>query len=144
MTISDSIIVEVPVVSIVVDEQVTELLFSQMGVQGIPGPQGITPMFTRQNEISPVVGLTRFYFDTPKTISQVRASLGIVATGSPVVIDVLVNGVSIGTTSIPANQNTATHATSTLVGSGDYVTISILSVGSTFSGSDLTVVLTIA
>lgn len=90
-----------------------------------------------------MTGLSRFYFDSSRTISQVRASLGTPATGSPVVIDTLINGVSIGTTSVPAGANTATTALSTAVSAGDYATISILSVGSTYSGGDLTVTLTI-
>jgi hypothetical protein len=113
------------------------------GPQGSTGPAGNVPIFTRQNEISPVVGLTRYYFDGPATINQIRASVGIPSQGSSVVVDTLVNGVSIGTTTIAANSNTATRTLSRAVVANDYVTVSILSVGSAYSGSDLTLVLTI-
>lgn len=140
---TENITVTQVVSNIVVQPAQSSVIVATAGVQGPTGAPGVVPVFSRQNEISPLVSKTRFYFDSSRTISQVRASLGTPATGSPAVIDTLINGVSIGTTSIPANANTATTALSKAVSAGDYATISILSVGSTYSGGDLTVTLTI-
>jgi hypothetical protein len=131
--------------SIVVD--VTPNVFtvetSTTGPQGAKGNDGLVPVFSRQNEISPVTGKGRFYFEGNRTITKIRASVGTPATGSSIVVDVLVNGSSIGTTTIPAGEYTATTTLSQAVTTGSYATVSILSVGSTYSGSDLTVVLTV-
>ena len=141
---SDPVVVVSPVQNVVVvQETVTAISISGTGAQGQTGAQGLTPIFTRQNDISPVVGNTRFYFDTTRIISQIRASVGTPATGSPIVVDTLINGVSIGTVTIPAGSNTAVLALSKTVYLNDYATVSILSVGSITAGSDLTLVLTI-
>lgn len=140
---TDQVIIYNQVTEVVVTEVGTQLVINEVGLQGETGLQGSTPIFTRQNEISPVVGLTRYYFEQDRVLASVRASLGIPSTGSPVVIDVLVNGVSIGTVTILAGQNTKLQSFGNLISANDYVTISILSVGSTVSGSDLTVVLVV-
>ena len=114
-----------------------------IGPTGAVGAQGLVPTFTRQGQINPLVGGVRFYFDSIRTIAQIRASVGTPSVGSPIVIDTFVNGISIGTTSIPAGTNTMTRALAQVVNSGDYATVSIVSVGSTIAGSDLTVTLTV-
>lgn len=128
---------------VVIQPTVPSISISGTGSQGPTGAQGLVPVFSRQNDISPVVGKSRFYFDSTRVISQIRASVGTPSTGSNVVVDTLVNGTSIGSVTIPAGQNTATLSVSKTVNANDYATVSILSVGSTTSGSDLTLVLTI-
>ena len=139
----DNITVTTTVQNVTVTNQQPSITVSSVGSQGPTGPAGLVPVFTRQNDISVVTGKARFYFDSTRIISQVRASLGTPATGSAAVIDTLINGTSIGTTSIPDGSNTATISISKTVNAGDYATISILSVGSTYAGGDLTVTLTI-
>ena len=139
----DHVTVTTTVQNITIATSQPTVTVASVGVQGLTGPAGLVPVFTRQNDISVVTGKARFYFDSTRIISQVRASLGTPATGSAAVIDTLVNGTSIGTTSIPAGSNTATISISKTVNASDYATISILSVGSTYSGGDLTVTLTI-
>lgn len=128
---------------IIVQPAVTNLAVTSPGPQGPTGSQGLVPIFSRQNTISPVVGNTRFYFDSTRVISQVRASLGTAPTGSGATFDTLVNGVSIGTVTIAAGQNTAIVALNRTVNLNDYVTVSILSVGSSTAGADLTLVITV-
>lgn len=128
---------------LIIQPVTTTVEITSPGPQGATGAQGLVPIFTRQNEISPLVGKGRFYFDTTRIISQIRASVGVVSVGSAVVVDTLINGASIGTVTIPAGQNTATISISRTVNLNDYATVSILSVGSTYSGADLTLVLTI-
>ena len=140
---NDVIVVQPVTTSVTVVEDTTNIEIASPGPQGSTGAPGLVPIFTRQNEISVVVGKTRFYFDSTRVISQLRASVGTPSTGSPIVVDTLINGVSMGTVSIPAGSNTATLATNKTVVANDYATVSILSVGSTVAGSDLTLVLTI-
>jgi len=129
--------------NIIVSPVVTNLSISSPGPQGPTGAQGLVPIFSRQNTISPVVGNTRFYFDGTRVISQIRASLGTPPTGSGATFDTLVNGVSIGTVTVAAGQNTAVLALNRTVNLNDYVTVSILSVGSSTAGADLTLVITV-
>lgn len=129
--------------TLVVTPQEATIVTSSSGPQGPTGAPGLVPIFSRQNDLSPVVGNTRFYFDSTRVISQVRASVGTAPTGSNVVVDTLINGVSMGAVTILAGTNTATLTTTKTVNANDYATVSILSVGSTTAGSDLTLVLTI-
>lgn len=129
--------------NIIVSPVVTNLSISSPGPQGPTGAQGLVPIFSRQNTISPVVGNTRFYFDGTRVISQIRASLGTPPTGSGATFDTLVNGVSIGTVTVAAGQNTAVLALNRTVNLNDYVTVSILSAGSSTAGADLTLVITV-
>lgn len=113
------------------------------GATGPVGSPGLVPVFTRQNALSVLTGLMRFYFEEPRIISNIRASVGVPSVGSAVVARVNMNGVSIGSISIAAGLYTSTLAISEAVDSGDYVTVDIVSVGSTYSGSDLSVILSI-
>lgn len=128
---------------IIVQPVVPNIVVTAPGPQGAQGTPGLVPIFTRQNEISPVVGLSRFYFDNPGTITQIRASVGIAPVGSGISVATYINGTSIGTVTIPAGAYTAVLQVSESVDNGDYATVSILSVGSQVAGSDLTLVLSI-
>ena len=128
---------------VIVQPVVPTVTINASGPVGATGSPGLVPIFTRQNFITPLTGNSRFYFDSTRVIGQVRASLGTPPTGSGAVIDTLINGTSMGTVTIPAGANTATITTSKTVNAGDYATVSILSVGSTNTGADLVVTLTI-
>lgn len=140
---TDNVTVTTVVQNVVVTQNPIALSIASIGMQGPTGAQGLVPFFTRQNDIGPIVGNTRFYFDTTRIISQVRASVGTPSVGSGIVINTLINGLSIATTTIPAGANTITTSLTQTVNAGDYATISIISVGSTTPGADLTVVLTV-
>lgn len=139
----DVVIVEVPTVELTVTVEEVVVEIAQLGAQGIRGADGLVPIFSRQNELSIVTGLTRFYFEQSGTISKIRASVGTPATGSSIDVGVYLNGGLIDTVSIPATQNTVVSSLSEPVVLGDYVTVSILAVGSTTAGTDLTVILTV-
>lgn len=92
-------------------------------------------------------GQGRIYIESSRTITLVRASVGTAPTGASLIVDVLKNGTSIYNVT-PANRPTITTGTFTALGgtpdtttfvSGDYITVSVVQVGSTVSGSDLTV-----
>lgn len=103
----------------------------------------VNPVFSYTGTLTTYVGLSRYYFDSSKTISQIRASVGTAPTGANLIVTVYKNGTSIGTTSITAGSFTGTSTPGTSVASGDYVTVSITQVGSTVAGTDLTVSLTV-
>ena len=115
----------------------------QRGATGPAGPKGILPVFTFQGPVSPYVGNTRLYFEEAHSIIGGRVTLGTASTGSPVVVAFYITGTLLGTVSVPAGQNTATISTSKQVISGDYATVSILSVGSTQPGFDLVATLNV-
>lgn len=131
------------IVETVTQPEASVVVANEQGPQGAQGPAGLVPVFTRQNELSVVTGKTRFYFENAGTITKIRASVGGVSSGSGVSVGTFVNGVSIGTVTIPAGSNTATLAVSKAVVAGDYATVSILSVGSSSPGTDLTLILTV-
>jgi hypothetical protein len=115
-----------------------------VGVQGPVGPVGATNVvYTQQGTLSVITGLTRFYFDSPKTISKIRASVGTAPTGSAIIVRLFKNGISVADTTINANSFTGTSTPFISVVSDDYVTISVTQVGAMIAGSDLTVSLTL-
>lgn len=92
-------------------------------------------------------GQGRVYIKSSRTITRVRASVGTAPTGASLIVDVLKNGTSIysGT---PANRPTIAAGSYTALGgtpttttfvSGDYITVSVVQIGSGVAGSDLTV-----
>lgn len=116
------------------------------GPQGVPGT---TPIYSRVSQLAPLQGKSRFYFEQGCVIGKVRAAVGTAPTGSPVVIDVNVNGSSIYADqeqrpSIAAGAYTAVSTPGFAVSAGDYITVDIDSVGTTNPGADLTVTVSIA
>lgn len=110
-----------------------------VGATGATGATEIITVYTVQREIYPLVGQSRIYFEAGRTIYKIRASLGTPPTGSAAVITAYVNGSSIGSISIAAGSHTSALTVSVAVQEGDYLTVSVISVGATTPGSDLTV-----
>lgn len=94
-------------------------------------------------------GTFRLYNDmgTSWTITGVRASVGTAPTGASIIVDVNKNGTTVFTTqanrpTIAIAGNTSGNVTNmdvTAVAAGEYLTVDISQVGSTITGSDLTV-----
>jgi hypothetical protein len=108
--------------------------------------------FSYTGTVAVLTSSARFYNDTggTRSITSVRASVGTAPTGAAMNIDVRKNGTSASNTiftgssiSIPSASFTSGASTSFNSGSslaiGDYLTVAISQVGSTVSGSDLTV-----
>lgn len=98
--------------------------------------------FTYSGTLRPHVGTGRLYLEGPYSLSNIRLSVG-EAADQPVIVDVRKNGASIYSSppSIPSGQVTALANSGIVQGSfskGDYLTIDILQVGFTQTGSDLT------
>jgi hypothetical protein len=99
-----------------------------------------------QGTLSLTTGTQRFYVERSGIISYIRATIGTPSSGSPVVVDVLKNGVSVLSTplSIPAGEYSLKGilADSQLsVSAGDYFTVNVTGVGSVTTGANLTVTL---
>lgn len=100
--------------------------------------------FSSTGTLATKTGGTRYYYEQPTTIQQVRASVGTAPGGASIIIDVRKNGASIFSLSPKptiisgANTATATPDTASLT-AGDYLTVDITQVGLTTPGADLTV-----
>jgi hypothetical protein len=93
----------------------------------------------------------RLYVPFACTITNVAASVGTDPTGASVVVDVLKNGTTLWGTN-PGNRPTITATNfadltntpdTTAISAGDYLTLTVASVGSTVAGADLNVVITV-
>ena len=134
-------------VEIAVTEQVVEIEVGTSGPQGAGGPQGpagpAIPVFSASGDLVEVTGLHRFYVEAAATLSIVRASVGVPPTGSVAVIAYRLNGTKLGEVTIADGDFTAVDNTAVVVAAGDFFTVDIEQVGSTFAGADLTVALTL-
>jgi hypothetical protein len=109
----------------------------------------VIPPFSYTGGLAVYTGDYRWYNDTGRTLTfgTIRASVGVAPTGASVIVDVLANGSTIFTTTghrptIAAGTNTAVNSAApdvTTLANGSYLTVSIVQVGSTVAGSDLTV-----
>jgi hypothetical protein len=114
---------------------------------GARGPAGESLIvYSRDDDLSAGdAGVKRYRFPFPAMIMGVSAAVNTPPEGADVVIDVLKNGVSILNASklhISAGTNEAAELTTLVtqaVTTGDYLTVNIVSVGSTVRGADLTV-----
>jgi hypothetical protein len=117
------------------------------GPTGNTGSYGLNPIFSRQGSLSIVTGTQRFYVERAGTITAVRATVGTPCQGiNPILIDVLINGVSALNAPIALLANSYTALASLAQVSvlpGDYFTVNILQVGSVTAGANLTVTLVI-
>lgn len=119
------------------------------GAQGPRGYTGTQPVFSRPGLLAPMDGDTTFPVERAGTIVFARAYVKNPPVGAPVVVDIKRNGTSIFATN--ADKPTVLPGTNTDLGTpsvtalspGDYIDVSIDSVGTTYPGSGLTVSVTI-
>lgn len=139
--------VTAPTTEVTVEEYPIEIAVGTSGPQGSAGPQGpagpAIPVFSASGDLVPKVGLHRFYVEAAATLSIVRASVGVPPSGSGAVIAYLLNGTKLGEVTIADGDFTAVDNTAVAVAAGDFFTVDIEQVGSTFAGADLTVALTL-
>ena len=124
---------------------------SPSGLSWRPAPvkSPVTLPYSHFGSLAVLEGQFRLYNDSGSnwTITSVRATVGLAPQGSPIIIDVNVDGVSIFTTqsnrpTIAEDEYTSGSVTtidSSQVATGGYVTIDIDQIGSTVPGSNLTV-----
>lgn len=126
------------------------------GSRGLTGATGATgtgitvQTFTHPGTLSVYTGKSRFYCPIGFEIGAILVSVGTPPVGSALKVDVNRNGTTIFTTQ--ANRPTITAGAYTdlsntpdvgTVSAGDYITVDIDEVGSSFAGSDLTVVISL-
>ncbi|HEY7822992.1 MAG TPA: right-handed parallel beta-helix repeat-containing protein, partial [Acidimicrobiia bacterium] len=113
-------------------------------------PQAVT--FASQPSTELTVGSGSFRFVAPRagTIVAVRASCGDAPTGADVIVDVNLNGSTIFSTQSNrptvadgTNNGAETTPNTTAVVGGDWLTVDVDQIGSTYGGADLTVTLEI-
>jgi hypothetical protein len=101
----------------------------------------------RAGTLTATAGTARLYVPFACTITNVAASVGTAPTGASVVVDVLKGGVTLWGTN-PGNRPTilATEFAdltntpdTTAIAAGDYLTLTVASVGATVTGADLNV-----
>jgi hypothetical protein len=142
------------VVELSVTENVVEVDVSEYVVEiSSPGPQGPrgylreTAPFTYMGTLSIYTGLGRWVFTDPGIITSVQLSVQTEPLGSDVVVDVNLNGVTMFPVQstrpkIVAGQHSSAAAyVSVPVVPGDYVTVDIDAVGSTYAGGTLVAIL---
>lgn len=105
------------------------------------------PSFGYTGPLVVYTGQARYYFDYPVSYVSGRASVGTAPAGAGVVVDVRKNGTSIFPTtgnrpviSIGTNSGVSGPADTPAFAAGDYMTVDIVSIGTTTSGADLTFV----
>jgi hypothetical protein len=134
-----------------VDEQTVILETGSKGPAGEAGADGIgytVQTFTAPGTLSIYTGKQRWYAPANFEILNVTVSCGTAPTGSSIVVDINNNGASIYTNpanrpNIFENNNYAffTAPDNKLLDQGEYLTVDIDQVGTTFAGTDLVVVL---
>lgn len=111
----------------------------------------VVATFSYGGPLQVAVGTFRWYNDTGRTltINSVRASVGTAPTGAAVLVDVDVDGTTIygtqanrPTIAVSTNTDVAGAASTTTIAAGHYLTVDIDQIGSTVTGSDLVVSVT--
>lgn len=122
-----------------------EILFHNVAVSA-PGYYIVYLPYTLQGLLSTSEGDLRLYVEDDMVIDTVRASVGTSPTGSPVVVDILRNGVDSVFTDIshaptiaPGDNTSVVLPDNVVAAAGDFFTMSVLSVGSDTPGTGLTV-----
>jgi len=110
---------------------------TEVGMQGIPGPAHETYQFTMQDQIETAVGTQFIPFDTSASLLSLQAVVSVPPVGQNVVVDVLINGVSIWANpadrlTITAGQDESPVATTFDTDSfvaGDRLSVDVVQVG---------------
>jgi hypothetical protein len=108
---------------------------------GAPGPAGMgLPTFVHGGLLEILSGTGKIYNDTGRmvTISALRVSVEIPATGSSIVVDWKIDGVVFATLTLGVGLDTAVVTTSVTWSPGSYLSVDITQVGSTYAGDSLT------
>lgn len=117
-------------------------------IKGIPGTNGISPneyIYSFSGTLSARTGKLKKYINNAHTITKIVCMLYTAPTGSSIKLDILKNGISHAILSseieIPIGQTdlTITSIDSPSLSAGDYLTLDIKQVGSTVSGTDLSI-----
>ncbi|MEN9793035.1 MAG: hypothetical protein RL330_1113 [Actinomycetota bacterium] len=122
----------------VLDPAVPRVTVAAGGLQGPYGP-GLPMIFGFSGPLSPRTGRHKYPFYFATTLTGVTVTLNEAPVGAPVVLAILVNGVEEETVTIPDGVDYLSLVPiSVPVGIDDYVTMNVVSVGSSSPGADMT------
>ena len=104
------------------------------------GASGFAKTYSYSGSLSVNTGLTRNYIYTSATLATADIFLTTAGDGTSINISVKKNGSEITTMSIPAGQvSVLNNVINSAFVKGDYLTVDITQVGSSYSGSDLVI-----
>jgi hypothetical protein len=121
------------------------------GFQGIQGPSGggvqgiagITPSLERHFNypgiLSTSIGTSRWWILGSGNITKISARVTVAPIGSNIVAYINKNGTTVHTATISANTYGSTSDVNLAISDGDYITVDIVSIGSSLAGSDLVI-----
>lgn len=133
------------------DESTVIIEHGTRGPVGPPGQNGVGSSFQTFSAPGTLMiksGKSRFYAPVDFTIGAIRVACGTSPIGSPIVVDINRNGLTLY--SDPADRPFIaegnfyalyTEPDNPLIDAGDYITVDIDQVGSSSPGSDLTVMI---
>lgn len=115
------------------------------------GDTKYTVTYTITDLLAVATGTKRLYIEQASTIVAVRAHAATAPTGADLIFDVNKNGTTIFTTQgnrsrVVAGSNAGSAVTNmdvTALAAGDYLTVDVDQVGSTFAGADATISITL-
>jgi len=116
-------------------------LVSNSGERGPAGPS-LPIVFHRPGEAIVVAGKARYRFPFNATLSGCSAALAQAPEGSDLSFDVILNGGGVplySMTVLEGDEEVAEDTSRRQVLVGDYITVSVTSVGSDFGGGDLSI-----
>lgn len=94
--------------------------------------------------VTPTIGKAKQYVFKSCNLSTIMISCDYAPIGSPIVVRLVINGLINNDFTLPAGQNYIRISGNQItLTQDDYITLNIMSVGSTFSGSNLTVQLVV-
>lgn len=116
------------------------------GSKGDPGAPGANapffPIFTKPGVLTTGADDKRYYVPYAGTITKLEAWVSTPATGAAITAELVRNGVVINSIAIAAGAYTAFKTFAIACVAGDYFTVNLASVGSTYAGSTLSLRIT--
>lgn len=139
----DLVIIEDPIYEVI---EVTDAPAGPKGDTGSQGPAGpsLPIVLYRRGVLSVVDGRMKYRYPFAATLVGISAAMGVGTppVGSPITVDLLVNGVVAYTLTIPDGaEDVPEVAVSIPIAVGDFLTANITSVGSTSPGEDMTIII---
>lgn len=116
------------------------------GDPGAPGAPGANapffPVFTKPGDLTTGADDKRYYVPYSGTITKLEAWVSTPAAGAAITAELVRNGVVVNSISIAAGAYTAAKTLAIACTAGDYFTVNIAAVGSTYAGSTLSLRIT--
>lgn len=119
--------------------------FAAVGFTGSIGFTGSAGQITLERHyniigvLSASTGTSRWWVQSNQVINQIRAQVGTSPVGSSISISIKKNGTPFQSISVASGQSSTSINTNLTINDGDYLTVDIVSVGSTTPGADLVV-----